>query len=92
MYNRAIFKQVGRKVEPITCDCCGELYWPAEDVCMLLKINDVEQALAELDPDEHTEILHGPDQDANGTAVVTTDGLFSLIQRERLMLRRLVNG
>ncbi len=80
-----IKKQAVKKIEPITCDCCGELYWPIEDVCRLLEIRDVDQALAFLDPDDHNEMM-------DDTAVVTTNGLFSLIQHERLMLKRLVAG
>ena len=74
-------KQAVRKIEPITCDCCGEIYWPIEDVCKLLGIRNVNAAVAALDPDEHTEMV-------DDTAVVTTDGLFSLIQHERLSNKR----
>lgn len=71
-YNAEV-KQSEKMIEPIINDV-GEFFWPIEDVCRLLEISDVDQAIAELEPYEGCA-----DPNAKGSGVVVEEGLFSLL-------------
>ena len=79
MKNIAQLKQPEKLIEPLKCSCCDELYWPAEYICMLLDISDVDQTIAELDSDEMTKLGHRSDSDIIEITVVNLRGLFRLL-------------
>ena len=78
MNNNAKIKQSEKMIEPIINDV-GEFFWPIEDVCRLLEISDVDQAIAELEPYEKAEMVGNPESNAKVPAVVAEEGLFSLL-------------
>jgi prophage antirepressor-like protein len=60
-------------------------YWVARDVCELLEIKDVDRAIAELDPDDKSELVFrskcsDPDSsEPKKTVVINFSGVFSLL-------------
>jgi len=79
MSNQVELKQADKMIEPVKCGCCEELYWPAEYICMLLEISDVDQAIAELDSDEMTKLIGKSDSNQIEITVVNLRGLFHLL-------------
>jgi len=71
----------------------GGVFWSAKDVCRMLKINDADKAITEIDPEAKTETLYLPDEDESKNTeakklprkVVVLDyrGLFALLFRSQ---------
>ena len=72
-------KQPEKLIEPLKCNCCDEYFWPAEYICLLLEISDVDQTIAELDSDEMTKLGHRSDSDIIEITVVNLRGLVRLL-------------
>ena len=64
-----------RTFKPIVCDCCEKTGYSAKEVCDLLGIQNVEQALSDLHSDMKTEMISGTDVED----VVTLEGVFTLV-------------
>ena len=83
-YLNNIRKLVGY-LEPHICDCCGKIHYSAKEVCELLRIEDVERALNELDPVMTSEMYNHEDKEDWDLAesekidVVTLEGVFALV-------------
>ena len=59
-------------------------WWSAKDVCDLLKIDDIDQAVAELDPHEKLEIVFkygSNDSQSKKVTAINGDALFYLLLR-----------
>jgi len=64
----------------------GDPWWVAKDVCDVLALNNVSQALTFLDEDEKQQLgtnIINNDVGGRGTLVVNEPGLYSLILRSR---------
>ena len=67
--------------EPVrTIDKDGEIWFVAKDVCDILEIQNVTQAVQQLDEDERAMFNIGRQGEAN---IITEAGLYSLILRSR---------
>ena len=80
MKNNVKVKQSEKMIEPIITEL-GEFFWYIKDVCRVLEIDEVDQAINELDPEVWAAMTDAPGQDVKGSAVVNDDGLFALLLR-----------
>jgi prophage antirepressor-like protein len=82
LYN---IRKLVKNLEPHICGCCGKVHYSAKEACDLLGIDDLDQALRELDPDMKDEMVFGSDEDGWDLAesekmdVVTLEGVFALV-------------
>jgi prophage antirepressor-like protein len=69
-----------------TAEIDGQIWFYAVDVCKILELNNVSQALSALDDDEKTTIINSDGQAGIGAQsflVINEPGLYSLIIRSR---------
>ena len=83
LYN---IKKLVRTFKPIICDCCGKIGYSAKEVCDLLGIDNVEQALNDLNPDMKTEMISGADVED----VVTLKGIFALVFKSQTSFAKII--
>jgi prophage antirepressor-like protein len=82
-----------KNLEPHICDCCGKVHYSAKEVCELLGIDNVEQALRELDPDMKDEMFPEEDWDlseAESMDVVTLVGVFALVFQSQISFAKMI--
>ena len=85
MKNLYNIRKLVKNLEPHICGCCGKVHYSAKEACDLLGIDNVEQALDELDPVLKDEMVFGSDEDgwdlaeSETTDVVTIGGIFALV-------------
>ncbi len=83
LYN---IKKLVRTFKPMVCDCCGKIGYSAKEVCDLLGIDNVEQALNDLNPDMKTEMISGSDVED----VVTLKGIFALVFESQTSFAKII--
>ncbi|MFD5675581.1 Bro-N domain-containing protein [Streptomyces sp. NPDC127040] len=76
-----VFAFEGAEVRAITID--GEPWWIARDVCGVLSIRNVADALGSLDEDERGVVTADTPGGAQQVATINEPGLYSLILRSR---------
>ena len=78
-----------KKLETVKCHCCGDIYWPASDVCKLLEIENADKVIDQLNDDLKTKIIFESfgdkssdpkdQKEAKKIEVVSWEGLFTLL-------------
>jgi len=93
LYN---IRKLVKNLEPIICECCGKVSYSAEEVCQLLGIDNVEQALNKLDPDMRYKMVSGLDEEdwdlseAESMDVVTLEGVFALVFQSQISFAKMI--
>ena len=82
-------QKLNKKLETVKCHCCGDIYWPAKDVCNLLEIKDADKVIDELDDDLKNRIIFESfgdkssdlkvQKEAKKIEVINWEGLFTLL-------------